>query len=145
MASFGVLDACLHRTFAVTKLTQCVLCLPGVPRGKALTSRQQLSNQLGQLLDLQRQSEQLKEKTATVLANRQPGGAIKSGVTSFVSPNFSQVCAVRYCICAYYAHTKCMYLTLSALKHSHKSAKSDAVSCVCSSGECMQEGCIVCI
>ena len=27
-----------------------------------------------------------------------------------------------------------MYLTLSALIHGHKSSKSDAVSCVCSSG-----------
>lgn len=71
------------------------LCAPGLSRGRALTPHQQLSNQMGKLLDLQTRSEQLKEKTATMLAGRQPGGAVTSGVASFVSPSFSQVRAAQ--------------------------------------------------
>ena len=59
---------------------------------KQPTPQKQHSNQLAHLLNLQRRSEELKSKAAILLASQLKGGAIRTPVSSFVSPNFSQVC-----------------------------------------------------
>ena len=114
---------CLPVTLVDTELTKHDYFPPGLSRGKVLTPRQQLSNQFSQLLDLQRRSEQLKEKTATMLASRQPGGAVKSGATSFVSPNFSQVRTVQWCIS--------MYCYTAIHTHRHVGSKSHTAYQLC--------------
>lgn len=85
----------LHKELLVLAATPKVVDItkkaPDSGVRKQPTPQKQHSNQLAHLLNLQRRSEELKSKAAILLASQLKGGAIRTPVSSFVSPNFSQV------------------------------------------------------
>ncbi|XP_064382819.1 dynactin subunit 1-like isoform X2 [Halichondria panicea] len=62
----------------------------GVTADKNPSPREQLSNQVANIFEMQRQAQQLKEDVTRLIASNYPGGVISTQLASFTSPQFAK-------------------------------------------------------